>query len=128
MPLQKPVVIAFGTVIVGLGLAGDGFAMQPLAQGYLLAAGDTAKTAEGRCGEGRCGVAIPDTDKDGRVSPGEFAAAWPDEAARFAQADADGDGYISAEEMKAYHAAASGDDGKASMEGKCGEGKCGGMA
>ena len=106
--------------------------MQPLAQGYLLAAGETAKAAEGRCGEGRCGVAIPDTDKDGRVSPQEFAAAWPDEASRFAQADTDQDGYLGAEEMKAYHAAgATGDkagaEGKCG-EGKCGEGKCGGMA
>ncbi|KAF1686378.1 calcium-binding protein [Pseudoxanthomonas broegbernensis] len=113
--------------------------MQPLAQGYMLAAGEAGKAVEGRCGEGMCGVSIPDTDGDGRVSPQEFAAAWPAEADRFAQADANGDGYIDTEEMKAYHAGtpeggcgAHGAVDKAGEgkcgEGKCGEGKCGGMA
>ncbi|MBB6064036.1 EF-hand domain-containing protein [Pseudoxanthomonas broegbernensis] len=139
MSKQKSAALALGGALAGLTLAGSAFAMQPLAQGYMLAAGEAGKAVEGRCGEGMCGVSIPDTDGDGRVSPQEFAAAWPAEADRFAQADANGDGYIDTEEMKAYHAGtpeggcgAHGAVDKAGEgkcgEGKCGEGKCGGMA
>ena len=56
---QKPVSLALCTALVGgLALSASAFAMQPLAQGYLLSA-TTAdageKAAEGKCGEGKCG-------------------------------------------------------------------------
>ena len=140
---KKPVVIAIGAALAGgLVLSGSAFAMQPLAQGYMLAAsaGDKAaegKCGEGKCGEGKCGVEKMDTDKDGRVSRAEFAAAHDNDASRFAAHDPDNDGFISAAEMKAHKEGKCGEGkcgagkkaaaDKAAMEGKCGEGKCGSM-
>ena len=145
---KKPVAVAIGAALAGgLVLSGSAFAMQPLAQGYMLATasvaadkaaegscgadkakegscgGDKAK-AEGKCGEGKCGMAKMDTDKDGRISQAEFAAAHDNDSSKFAAHDPDSDGFISADEMKAHHAAKAG-EGKCG-EGKCGEGKCGG--
>ena len=56
-PLSKhtPVAVTLGTALAGLALGGSAFAMEPLAQGYMLAAGEAAKAAEGKCGEGKCG-------------------------------------------------------------------------
>ena len=140
----KPVATALGAAIAGLVLSGSAFSMQPLAQGYMLgaSAGDghaaaEGKCGEGKCGEGKCGMAKMDTDKDGRLSQAEFAAAHDGDASKFASHDPDGDGFITAEEIAAHHAAkaeaaaTSGDaspaEDKAAMgEGKCGEGKCGG--
>jgi uncharacterized low-complexity protein len=140
MSKQKPVAIALGTALAGLTLSGSAFAMQPLAQGYMIAAGEAAKAQEGKCGEGSCGVAKVDTDKDGRLSQAEFATAHPDKADQFARIDANQDGFIDEAERKAHHAA-KGSEGKCGeqsgekktgdmkgTEGKCGEGKCGGMA
>ncbi|AKC87526.1 HvfA family oxazolone/thioamide-modified RiPP metallophore [Pseudoxanthomonas suwonensis] len=140
MSKQKPAALALGTALAGLTLTGAAFAMQPLAQGYMLAAGDAAKAQEGKCGEGKCGIEKVDTDKDGRVSQAEFVAAHPDKADQFAKIDANQDGFIDEAERKAHHAA-KGTEGKCGEqagdkkagegkcgEGKCGEGKCGGMA
>lgn len=132
---KKPVAIAIGTALAGgLMLSGSSFAINPLSQGYLLGAQDAAKAAdakakEGSCGgdkakaEGKCGIEKVDTDKDGKVSRAEFDAAHPDKADKFAAIDANGDGFIDKAEQEAHHAKA-----KAGMEGKCGEGKCGGAA
>ena len=120
---NKPAAIAVA-LAGGILLAGSSFAMEPLAQGYLLAAQDAAKAGEGKCGEGKCGMAKADTDKDGKVSQAEFNAAHPDKAAKFAEIDTNKDGFIDAAEHKA-HAGAKGAEGKCG-EGKCGEGKCGG--
>src|SRR5690606_18775502 len=98
MSKQKPAAIALGTALAGFALAGSSFAMEPLAQGYMLAAGD-AKAQEGKCGIGKV-----DTDGDGRVSQAEFLAAHPDEAEHFPRMDANQDGYIDEAERKAYHA------------------------
>ena len=124
----KPAAIAVA-LAGGILLTGSSFAMEPLAQGYLLAAPEAAKAGEGKCGEGKCGegkcgMAKADTDKDGKVSQAEFAAAHPDKAADFAGIDTNKDGFIDAAEHKA-HAGAKGAEGKCG-EGKCGEGKCGG--
>lgn len=134
---NRPSTLAMSAALAGgIALAGSAFAMQPLAQGYLLSAGDGAKAAEGKCGgegkcgEGKCGMAKADTDKDGRISQAEFAAAHPDKAGKFASIDTNADGFIDAAEMKAHHAAMHKDkagEGKCG-EGKCGEGKCGGSA
>ena len=147
---KKPVAAAIGAALAGgLVLTGSAFAMQPLAQGYMLATasvaadkaaegscgadkakegscgGDKAKAkAEGKCGEGKCGMDKMDTDKDGRISKAEFAVAHDGKDDKFAAHDPNSDGFISAEEMKAHHAAKAG-EGKCG-EGKCGEGKCGG--
>ena len=103
------------------------------------------KATEGKCGEGKCGAGMMagadkpaaakadheggcgmrkmDTDKDGRISRAEFAAAHAGKDEMFAGIDADKDGFVSQAEMDAHHAAMK-KDGKAG-EGKCGEGKCG---
>jgi uncharacterized low-complexity protein len=88
---QKPVSLALCTALVGgLALTGSAFAMQPMAQGYLLsataaageekAATDADKKAEGSCGadkkaEGSCGA-----DKkagEGSCGEGSCGAAKP---------------------------------------------------
>ncbi|MGY1408958.1 MULTISPECIES: HvfA family oxazolone/thioamide-modified RiPP metallophore [unclassified Luteimonas] len=135
---KKPTLVSLGTALAGgLLLSGSSFAITPLAQGYMVGAqeaatatseqqaarsGDKAK-AEGKCGEGKCGIDKVDTDKDGKVSRAEFAAVHPDEAAKFAAMDANADGFVDQAEHEAHKAGS-----KAGMEGKCGEGKCGGMA
>lgn len=105
----------------GLLLAGSSFAMADMAGGYMQGDG-SEKAAEGKCGEGKCGIDKMDTDKDGKVSKAEFAAAHEGKDDKFAAHDANSDGFIDADEAKAKH------DDKAKMEGKCGEGKCGGSA
>ncbi|HEX2083721.1 MAG TPA: hypothetical protein VHF86_09605 [Xanthomonadaceae bacterium] len=113
--------IASATLAGGLMLAGSAFAMNDLGSGYMLSPGGGEKTAEGKCGEGKCGVDKMDTDKDGKVSKAEFAAAHEGKDEQFGAHDPNGDGFIDAEEFKAHK-------DKAKMEGKCGEGKCGGSA
>ncbi|HEU4773901.1 MAG TPA: EF-hand domain-containing protein [Lysobacter sp.] len=106
------------------------------AEGKCGSAGADKAAHEGKCGEGKCGMAKMDTDQDGKLSPAEFAAAHGGDSSKFAAYDGNGDGFIDADEMKAHHAAkkaammpakAAGTPAKADMEGKCGEGKCGSM-
>ena len=127
---SKSTTLAACTVLAsGIVLAGSAFAMQPLAQGYLLAAPESsaAPAADGKTGEGKCGVAKADADKDGKVSAAEFSTAHPDAPAdKFASIDTNKDGFLDAAEVKAHHGA-KGADGKCG-EGKCGEGKCGAEA
>ena len=138
---QKPVSLALSAALVGgLALSASAFAMQPLAQGYLLSATADAggeKAAEGKCGEGQCGMEKVDTDKDGKVSRAEFTSAHADKADKFDGIDTNKDGFIDAAEHKAHSEGKCGEgkcgadkkktDAKADKaEGKCGEGKCGG--
>ena len=117
-PKHAPVSLALCTALAGgLALSGSAFAMQPMAQGYLLAPG-TAAAGE-KAAEGKCGMDKVDTDKDGKVSRAEFVAAHADKAAMFDTIDTSKDGFIDAAEHKAHK------EGKCG-EGKCGEGKCGG--
>lgn len=149
MPSSKtPIAVA---VAGGLALAGSVFAVNAMAGGYMQDAGTTeaanaeaatAKDTEGKCGEGSCGIAQMDTDRDGRISKAEFAAAHDGSDEKFASHDPNNDGFIDAAEMDAHHAAKKGgekaesgdqsaekgSEAKGSMEGKCGEGKCGGSA
>jgi uncharacterized low-complexity protein len=133
---KKPTAVAIGAALAGgLVLSGSAFAMSSLAQGYMLSSSTGHVAPEGSCGgdhkagmkagEGSCGMEKMDTDKDGRISRAEFAAAHDGKDDKFGAHDPNGDGFISAEEMKAHHDAGRG--GKAAMEGKCGEGKCGSM-
>lgn len=126
---SKPVAMTTAALTGGLLLAGAAFASTPLAQGYLLGAQDAATTAaaDKAGGEGKCGMDKLDADKDGRVSRAEFGAAHAMDDSKFAAHDGNGDGFISADELAAHKAAHQGDK-KAGMEGKCGEGKCGGSA
>ena len=126
----KPVALAVATALGGIALSGATFAMAPLASGYMVAATAADDARAAKDGEGRCGIERVDTDGDGRMSAAEFAAAHPEkDPAYFAGIDVNGDGFVDQAEHDAHHAGkkASGDTAdKASHEGKCGEGKCGG--
>jgi uncharacterized low-complexity protein len=128
-PNQKPVSLVLCTALVGgLALSASAFAMQPLAQGYMVSAAASApgdKAKEDKAAEGKCGMDKVDTDKDGKASRAEFTTAHPDKAAEFDTIDTSKDGFIDAAESKAHHEGKCGADKKAG-EGKCGEGKCGG--
>ncbi len=142
---HNPVSLALCTALVGgLALSGSAFAMQPMAQGYLVSAtaavaGDKAaegscgadkkaegscgadkKAAEGKCGEGKCGMDKADTDKDGKISQAEFAAVHPGMDGMFAEMDSNSDGFIDAAEHKKAHA-----EGKCGADKAKGEGSCG---
>jgi uncharacterized low-complexity protein len=140
--------LAIGAALLGslslsrLAAASPAFQVSDLAAGYLLAA-----AAEGKCGEGKCGVAMMDTDKDGKVSTAEAKAggfsdnqikAW----------DKNKDGNLDGSELIAMHKAidkphkkkkgaegsCGGDSNSKGAEGSCGgdsekgaEGSCGGM-
>jgi uncharacterized low-complexity protein len=140
---NKPAAITLGTALAGgLVLSGSAFAVQPLAQGYLLGAQEAgqAMMKEDKAKEGKCGVDVMDTDKDGKVSRAEFDAKHMDKSERsqFDQMDANKDGFVDATEGKMHMEGSCGGDKKAGAdkrggehkagEGKCGEGKCGGSA
>ncbi len=125
MPRKTLIVVAAGSAFVA-GIAAapiasatdNPFAMQPLSQGYRVAQAE--KMGDGKCGamkasaaENKCGAAMMDTNKDGKVSREEFTQAH---AAMFDAMDANKDGSLDQAEM-----------GKM-MEGTCGEGSHGGTA
>ena len=100
------------------------FALSGLSSGYQVADKHGAKPMEAKPMEGKCGgmkagaaenmagPAMMDANKDGKVSKEEFIKGHE---AMFAKMDANKDGVLDKAEM-----------GK-TMDGKCGEGKCGGM-
>jgi len=88
-----------GVALAGLVLGQSAFAMQPLAQGYMVAASHAA--GEGKCGEGKCGADKAKTA--GKTSAGKTAEGKCGEGKCGADAKAAGK----------------------TAEGKCGEGKCG---
>jgi uncharacterized low-complexity protein len=113
---------ALGVALAGLVLSGSAFAMQPLSQGYMLAASNAAgngatatqkaakpaatkKTAEGKCGEGKCGdasFAKNDKNRDNFVDRAEFEVAAPGHEDLFKQFDGNGDRKISEKEAYDY--------------------------
>ena len=138
---RNPLALVLGAAVATGALAGPLFSMDAMAHGYLQdlpKAAAEGKCGEGKCGagmmgtdkpakarhEGSCGMAQKDTDKDGRISRAEFAAAHGGKDTMFPKIDTDGDGFISQAEMDAHHASMK-KDGKAAGEGKCGDGKCG---
>jgi uncharacterized low-complexity protein len=131
----KPVALAVATALGGIALSGAAFSMAPLASGYMVSAQETVDPAPAatKDTEGRCGMSRVDTDGDGRISADEFAAAHAEkDPSYFAAMDTNGDGFVDKDEHDVHHAAqkAAGDKegDKAAHEGKCGEGKCGGVA
>lgn len=75
------------------------------------AAQTPATTANGQ--EMHHGMADMDTDKDGRISRAEFAAAHGGKTDQFAAHDGNGDGFITQAEMDEHHAAAKAEHGNA---------------
>jgi len=143
--IVAPLALAITSTVAVAGMmsaqAENPFGANELSSGYMqLAAshmegkcgegkcgGGDAKDKEGKCGEGKCGGgAMMDADGDGKVTKEEFMKAHE---AMFAKKDADGNGVLEGDELKAKEGKCGegkcgGDKGKS--EGKCGEGKCGG--
>ncbi|MBU8977820.1 MULTISPECIES: EF-hand domain-containing protein [unclassified Lysobacter] len=94
-----------GVALAGLVLSGSAFAVQPLSQGYMLAAAHAGaegkcgegKCGEGKCGEGKCGTHAKATAKaaEGKCGEGQCGDA------RFASADTDKDHLVSRAEFVA---------------------------
>lgn len=111
----KPLAAAIGAVLtssaftIPIASADENpFQMTELSSGYMVAG------KEGKCGEGKCGMKMMDTDEDGSVSKDEFMT---HAEKRFTEKDKNEDGQLTDDEMKMM---------KGKMgEGKCGEGKCG---
>ena len=118
--------VAVGTAFVAtLGAASvafaaeNPFALQSLDKGYMVADHHEAKPKamkEGKCGamkgmEGKCGMSMADTDKDGKITLEEFNT---HHAAMFTKMDTNNDGAIDKTEMSKAMSVMKG------MEGKCG--------
>lgn len=116
---------------VPVSAAENPFALSGMEKGYMVAEHNDAHTkmmkegkcGEGKCGEGKCGgamkstegkcgMSMADTNKDGKVSKEE---AGKMHESMFTKMDTNKDGFVDKNEM-----------GKM-KDGKCGEGKCGGM-
>ena len=69
---RNPLALVIGAAVATGALAGPLFSMDAMAHGYLQ---DPPKAAAKDAHEGGCGMAKMDTDKDGRLSRAEFAAA-----------------------------------------------------
>lgn len=100
------------------------FALQSMDKGYMVAEhheGKAKTMKEGKCGEGKCGnmkmsegkcgMSMADTNKDGKVSQEEAAK---HQAAMFGMMDTNKDGFIDKDEMAKMMG------GKMGMEGKSG--------
>lgn len=95
----------------GMALGNSAFAVEPLAQGYQLAAAKTP--GEGKCGEGKCGGSGKATQGEGKCGEGKCggsAKAGQAEGkcgegkcgdASFARTDSNHDGKVSREEFLA---------------------------
>ena len=126
----KPLSVALGTVFtvslanISIASAAENpFSMKPLSGGYLMLA--EGKCGEGKCGgskgkgmEGGCGMGRMDADGDGNVTKDEFMQGHE---AMFNRIDQNGDGVIEPSESEAHMKVMRG-----MIEGKCGEGMCGG--
>ncbi|PTR08352.1 EF hand domain-containing protein [Nitrosospira sp. Nsp5] len=107
MPSKKSITsLALGTAIAAalsaapIASAGESpFAVQSIGKGYMVAEYHEGSKKEGygekKSGEGRCGMSMADTDKDGRVSKEEHAR---HSQLMFEKMDANGDGYIDKDE------------------------------
>jgi len=124
MPSKKSIIsLAIGSAVaVTLGTASiasandNPFATQSLNKGYMVAEYHDKKDGDGygnkKSGEGRCGMSMADTDKDGRVSKEEHARHCQ---MMFDKVDTNHDGYIDKDEaskmrkMHGHHRSGSSD-------------------
>ena len=134
----KPLAAAMGAAFVTslatapvANAAENPFAMSELSSGYMVASSHMeGKCGEGKCGgakatkEGKCGMKMMDADGDGKVTKDEFDAAHE---AMFSKKDKNADGVLDASEMEGKCGEGKCGGAKTTKEGKCGEGKCGGM-
>jgi uncharacterized low-complexity protein len=129
---KKALGVAVGSAFVAgmsmapmAGATDNPFALQSLGSGYMVAGMEgkcgAGKCGAGKCGVGKCGAAMMDANKDGKVSKAEFTE---HHEAMFAGMDKNNDGVLDAGEMGP---GAGPGPGPKAQEGKCGQGKCGGM-
>ena len=128
MPSKKSIIsLAIGSAVavtlgtVSIASANESpFATQFLNKGYMVAEYHAKKDGDGygdkKSGEGRCGMSMADTDKDGRVSKEEHARHCQ---MMFDKMDANKDGFIDKDEAskmtkKHGHRSSSGDRSHAS--------------
>ena len=106
------------------------FALQSLDKGYMVSDNNAAKSKamkEGLCGEGKCGnmkmghgqcgMAMADTNKDGKVSQQEFTT---HNTTMFGTMDANKDGFIDKKEMGSASKMMHDKDHSKHMDGKSG--------
>lgn len=113
MRKSRPLSTALGLALLGsLPVMADtnpSFTAKPLAAGYLLAATDADKNAEGTCGEGACG--------EGMCAASMKAKATASDPTK----------PVAPSATPATPPASDEAGGKHDAEGSCGEGKCGKM-
>ena len=97
--------VLLSTAALTVQAASNPFAAQELSSGYSMAAAE--KSAEGSCGEGKCGGEMSKAEGEGKCGEGKCGG------------EAKGDAEGKCGEGKC------GGEAKADAEGKCGEGKCG---
>lgn len=100
--IPVPLTVALGATLLSAGAIAHAasssvvFQITPLSVGYAPAAD------EGKCGEGKCGVPMMDTNKDGKVSMQEANAVGFSEK-QFKAWDKNGDGVLDKSELDAMH-------------------------
>ena len=131
----KPVVGMLGTTfVVSLAFSPvtnaetNPFALNDLAEGYMVADGHEGKCgegmekkAEGKCGEGKCGEGM-EKKAEGKCGEGKCGEGMEKKAEGKCGEGKCGEGM----EKKAEGKCGEGKCGDKKAEGKCGEGKCGG--
>ncbi|MDE2366538.1 MAG: EF-hand domain-containing protein [Betaproteobacteria bacterium] len=96
LALGSAIVATLGTASIA-SAADSPFTAQPLNKGYMVADAQGYGESYGKSGEGRCGMSMADTDKDGRVSREEHARHCD---MMFNKMDTNKDGYIDKDEME----------------------------
>jgi len=123
--IVKPLTLAIGAAFLGtfsvsqMAQASSAFHLSPLVGGYMLAG------TEGKCGEGKCGVAKMAKPGETAVSKDEAMAHGFSES-QFKTWDTNHDGSLDAKELGAMHAAMDkkGKEGSCSADKKGKEGSC----
>ena len=95
-PSAAAVCIVFATSLAGTAIA------DPSVSPFAMTATDSDRLllAEGKCGEGRCGMRRMDANGDGKVTREEFMQGHE---AMFDAMDTNGDGVIDGEERSGHH-------------------------
>ena len=101
-PLQAITALLSTGIAIQAAAASPHFVLRPLASGYALAADAAPVSGEGRCGEGKCGMQMMDTNKDGKVTFEEAKLGKFDEK-QFKAWDLNHDGVLDKSELDQMH-------------------------
>jgi uncharacterized low-complexity protein len=94
-PAAAAACMVFATSLAGMAIA------DPSASPFAMTSADSERLlmAEGKCGEGKCGMRRMDANGDGKVTKEEFMQGHD---AMFDAMDTNGDGVIDAEEQRGH--------------------------